>query len=178
MRIVGGSLKGRAFNPGKKFTARPTTDYAKEALFNILQNKVDIESAKILDLFSGTGSLSYEFASRGATDITSVELNARHCAFIKQTIKELNLSGIKVIKADAFKYVNKCETSYDIIFADPPFDHRNLQILPKTVIEAGILNPEGLIIIEHPAEYNFSKEKNFIEMRRYGHVHFSFFAAE
>lgn len=175
MRIIGGKYKGRIFNPGNKFKARPTTDIAKESLFNILQNKVDFEDIMVLDLFSGTGSISFEFASRACKNITSVELNFQHCQFIKSIIKNLNENSITVIKANAFVFCKKVDKSFDLIFADPPYDHKQFAEIPELVLDKKLLNPNGLFILEHSKYHNFSDRKEYRETRKYGSVHFSFF---
>lgn len=175
MRIVGGQYKGRQFNPGKSFKARPTTDMAKESLFNILQNKVDFEQITVLDLFSGTGSISFEFASRGCQDITSVEQNFHHHRFIQEVIARLGEKHIKAIKANAFVFVEKTAQTYDLIFADPPYDHKHFAEIPSLILSKDILKPEGLFILEHSKNYDFSNYPGFIEVRNYGSVHFSFF---
>ncbi len=175
MRIVGGKFKGLLFNPGKIFKARPTTDIAKEGLFNILSNRYEMGALKVLDLFSGTGSISYEFASRGCTAITAIELNYRHYTFIRQTINHLNISGIRVRKYDVFRFLEKDNRQYNIIFADPPYDLKKLDHLPDTVFSKQRLLPDGLFILEHPKRHDFSKHDNFSELRKYGKVHFSFF---
>ncbi len=175
MRIVGGEYKGRLFNPGKSFKARPTTDMAKESLFNILQNQVDFESIKVLDLFSGTGSISFEFASRGCTDITSVEVNFQHHRFIKEVIQKLGEKSIKAIKANAFQYCTKTDQSFDLIFADPPYDHKQFAEVPGLVLNGTLLKSGGLFILEHSKNYDFSALPGFTGVRNYGSVHFSFF---
>lgn len=175
MRIVGGEYKGRLFHPGKSFKARPTTDMAKESLFNILQNQVDFESIKVLDLFSGTGSISFEFASRGCTDITSVEVNFQHHRFIKEVIAKLGEKSIKAIKANAFQYCAKTDQSFDLIFADPPYDHKQFAEVPGLVLNGDLLKSGGLFILEHSKSYDFSDIPGFSEVRNYGSVHFSFF---
>jgi len=175
MRIVGGQYKGRLFNPGKSFKARPTTDMAKESLFNILQNQIDFEDIKVLDLFSGTGSISFEFASRGCTEITSVELNFQHHRFIKEVIEKLGEKSIKAIKANAFQYAEKSDQSFDLIFADPPYDHKQFAQVPDLVLSGHLLKDTGLFILEHSKNYDFSSRPEFIEVRNYGSVHFSFF---
>lgn len=175
MRIVGGIYKGRQFHPGKKFTSRPTTDMAKENLFNILQNRIDFRSVKVLDLFSGTGSISFEFASRGCRDITSVEVNFHHYSFIREVIEKIGERNIKPVKANAFRFIEQTPESYDLIFADPPFDHPQFGKLPRKVLDSGILRPESLFILEHSGMYDFSAYPEWIETRSYGTVHFSFF---
>jgi 16S rRNA (guanine966-N2)-methyltransferase len=174
MRIVGGKYKGRSFNPGKAFQARPTTDIAKESLFNILNNRIDFEVINVLDLFSGTGSIGYEFLSRGTTQVTMVELNPKHIRFIQSVLKELNATAV-VLCMDVFKFLFKTNRTYDLIFADPPFDHPNFDEVVKYVLEKKLVNPGGQFIIEHPKAYDFSQLPNFCELRKYGHVHFSIF---
>ena len=178
MRIVSGSLKGRRFSPPKNFKARPTTDFAKENLFNVLNNSIDFNSIKVLDLFGGTGSISYEFASRGVNDITCVELNFNHFRFIKKTSEELDLSStIKVIKGDAFKYVEKTSEKFDVVFADPPYDLKDAEKLPDMILKNNLLLPEGILIFEHSGKANFNSHPNFLENRENGKVIFTFFKA-
>ena len=162
------------FNPGKNFTARPTTDFAKESLFNILQNQYAFEDLKVLDLFSGTGSIGYEFLSRGCTNLTMVELNFKNLQFIKAVIKELN-EVAKVYRADVFKYLENEKGKFDLIFADPPYDLPHFADVVPLVLRRNILSENGVFIIEHPKNFDFGKQPEFIEMRRYGSVHFSFF---
>ncbi len=175
MRIVGGNYKGRQFHPGKKFTARPTTDMAKESLFNILQNRVDFERIKVLDLFSGTGSISFEFASRGCPDVTAVESNFHHFSFIREVIEEIGEKNIRAVKANAFRFIEQTNQTFDLIFADPPFDHPQFGKVPGLVLSGNILIPGGMFILEHPKNYDFSEYREWRETRDYGHVHFSFF---
>ena len=177
MRIVGGDLKGRRFSPPASFRARPTTDMAKENLFNILSNFIDFEETSVLDLFSGTGSISYEFASRGCEKVVSIEKDFHHYKFICKCIDELELSKIVTPhRQDVFAYLkqNK-EPAFDLIFADPPFELRNLQDIPQLVRESNLLQPSGYFILEHGPNYDFSKESDFSQTRHYGKVCFSFF---
>lgn len=178
MRIIGGKYKGRIFNPGKKFKARPTTDIAKEGLFNILENRYNFSTKKVLDLFSGTGSIGYEFLSRDCEHATLVENNFQHYKFILDVIENLRIKNVKVFKADVFKFLKKSPETFHIIFADPPFDLPLLEKLPDAVLETNLLTQEGVFILEHPKEYNFSKHRYFKEIRRYGKVNFSFFEKE
>ena len=177
MRIVSGKLKGRRFSPPASFRARPTTDTAKENLFNILSNMVDFEDLEVLDLFSGTGSLSYEFASRGCASVTSVEKDFHHYTFIKKCIQELGLSQIiKPVKADVFTFLKKAPAhGYNLIFADPPFDLVSLENIPNNVLESKLLRPGGLFILEHGPGHDFSNHPAFNQTRNYGKVRFSFF---
>jgi len=175
MRIVGGTYKGRLFHPGKKFTARPTTDMAKENLFNILLNRVDFETIRVLDLFSGTGSISFEFASRGCRDITAVELNFHHYRFIRETTEEIGEQSIRAVKADAFRFLEQTNQTFDLVFADPPFNHPKFSEVPRLVLSSHVLNPGGMFILEHSQNHHFSEYPEWKETRIYGHVLFSFF---
>lgn len=176
MRIVSGKFRKKNIVPPKNFKARPTTDMAKESLFNILENMYEFESLKILDLFGGTGSISYEFASRGCSEITSVEINFKHHAFIKKTIEELELQEqVKVIRKDAFVFIKKINKNYDIIFADPPYDLENLEIIPEKIFENNLLKNGGMFIFEHSDKFDFRKNPYFSFHKKYGSVNFTFF---
>jgi len=175
VRIISGSHKGKTIFPGKYFNSRPTTDTAKEGLFNILNNYFDFETIGILDLFSGTGCISYEFASRGCTNITSVELSYKNAEFIKTTAKELKFEGFKSIKGNAFQFLKNSLVSYDIIFADPPYDMADIETIPDFVFQNNRLSENGWLIIEHSSKNNFSSHPNFHEKRNYGKVNFSIF---
>ena len=176
MRIVGGIHRGRQFSPGKSFKARPTTDMAKESLFNILTNQVDFEEIKVLDLFAGTGSISFEFISRGCTEVNAVELNFQHVQFIQSVVEKLRATEqLKVIKGNAFQYCEQTTEKFDLIFADPPYDHKRFAEVPEIVLNNNILNKDGLFVLEHSKHFDFSEYKEFYETRHYGSVHFSFF---
>lgn len=176
MRIISGSHKGRHIVPDKNFSARPTTDFAKENLFNVLSNYIDIEDSKVLDLFSGTGSISYEFASRGASEITSIEINFKHYAFIKRVAQELNFKNIKLFKTDVFIACKKLKgQKFDIIFADPPYNLEKITEVPAAIFDNELLNNDGIAIVEHPASVNYSHLPYFSEQRQYGSVNFSIF---
>ncbi len=175
MRIIGGEHKGKAIMPPKNFSARPTTDFAKEGLFNTLANQYDFSEISVLDLFSGTGGITYEFASRGCFNITSIEMNQIHSSFIKSTITKLGLKGVNLVRHNVFDFLEICRLSYDIIFADPPYDIEGLKGIPDKILAKGILNKEGLLIFEHPAAFNFENHPNFIKEKKYGNVHFTFF---
>jgi 16S rRNA (guanine966-N2)-methyltransferase len=175
MRIIGGKYKGRIFRPDKKFSARPTTDLAKEALFNILTNRYDLKGIKVLDLFAGTGSIGYEFASRGAAGVTFVEKNISHIKFIKKVIHNLKIENSTIFHEDVFRFLKKCKFKYDIIFCDPPFDLPRLDEIPEAVFKSETLGASGLLIIEHSKSHNFENNPNFRELRNYGKVNFSFF---
>ncbi|MCU4165022.1 RsmD family RNA methyltransferase [Carboxylicivirga caseinilyticus] len=177
MRIISGFLKGRRFSPPKSFKARPTTDIARESLFNILVNRVNFEELKVLDLFAGTGSISYEFASRGCEDITTIELNYNHYIFIKKTIQELEIDQfIRILKADAFKYLQKTSEKFDLVFADPPFDLKNFDTIPDHFFKQHLLKEDGIFILEHSDKKTFESHPYFKEVKKYGKVHFSFFS--
>lgn len=175
MRIVSGKYKGRHISPPKNFRARPTTDFAKENIFNILNNNFDFSELEVLDLFSGTGSISYEFASRECISVISIESNFKHHLFIKKTIEELGLQNVKAIKSDAFRYVKSCNKTFDIIFADPPYELKEIETIPTHIFEHQILKKDGWLIVEHGDKTNFSKQAGFKETRKYGGVNFSIF---
>lgn len=175
MRIVGGLYKGRIFNPGKNFKARPTTDVAKEGLFNILENRYNFPDKTVLDIFSGSGSIGFEFISRGCQEAILVEKDFVHHRFITDILKVLGINNVKAFKSDAFVFLSRYQGNFDFIFADPPFDLPNFKDVPDAVLNTGILKPGGLFILEHPKEFNFSNHQFFKENRKYGKVNFSFF---
>lgn len=175
MRIVSGKFKGKTISPPKEFHARPTTDYAKESLFNIILNNFDFEELEVLDLFSGTGSISFEFASRGVNRIDLVELNLKHLKFISKVKDELGFKQIHTIKGNAFQFIKSCSYKYDIIFADPPYDIQGVDIIPDLIFEKDILKEDGWLILEHSGNYKFESYPHFLQERNYGNVHFSFF---
>lgn len=175
MRIISGQYKGRAINPPKNLRARPTTDFAKENLFNVLQNLIDFEECDVLDLFAGTGSISYEFCSRGVRSVTSVEINAVHHNFIRRTAAELGMRNLYAVKANAFLYVKSCPKQFDLIFSDAPYDLEQSEELIPLILESDLLREGGIFIFEHSKEKNFSEHPLFWQLRSYGSVHFSFF---
>jgi 16S rRNA (guanine966-N2)-methyltransferase len=175
MRIVSGIYKGRLINIPKNFKLRPTTDIAKEGLFNILSNRYDFEDLEVLDLFSGTGSISYEFISRGCKSLVSIEKSFRHSEFIKNTFRELDVNNAVAIKSDVFNYINSCKKKFDLIFADPPFELENIDDIPNQIFSNNLLSENGILIVEHSPNTNFSINDNFVEQRKYGKVNFSFF---
>ncbi|MBZ9730941.1 RsmD family RNA methyltransferase [Salegentibacter sp. JZCK2] len=176
MRIISGTHKGKRLIAPKKLPVRPTTDMSKEALFNILNNNFQFSQLSVLDLFSGTGNIAYEFASRGSQEVTAVDANYDCVKFIKKTAQELDLN-ITTIKSDVFKFLEKAYVKADIIFADPPYDFEKEKFLqiPQLVFEKNLLNPNGQLIIEHSKHTDLSDFPNFIEGRRYGGSVFSFF---
>ena len=177
MRIIGGKYKGRRINPPPGFRARPTTDFARESLFNILGNRINFEEVSVLDLFAGTGSISYEFSSRGANEVHMVEQDQKHIIGIKRIIRDTGLGNIRVIHIDVRTYLKICKARYDIVFADPPYDLHWLEEIPDLVISSEVLKPDGFLVLEHPKKMNFSKHELFFEHRNYGGVNFSFFRA-
>ncbi len=174
MRITGGILKGRNIEVAKGLPVRPTTAFAGEALFNILNNLIDFEVVKFLDLFSGTGHISIEFASRGCKKLTAVDINFNCVNFLKQTAKTYNLP-ITCIKQDVFKFLDETTETFDVIFADPPYDLANIEDIHKTIFHKQLLSPNGILIIEHGPRTKLDHLTNFKQHRKYGNVNFSFF---
>ncbi len=175
MRIISGKYKGRRLQAPKNLPVRPTTDMHKEALFNILANSMEIKELKVLDLFSGTGNVAYEFASRGSKSITAVDAHFGCIRYINKTAKELDLP-IRTIKSDVFKFLSKTAEEYDLIFADPPYDLsiEHLTQLIDLIFSKELIVENGLFILEHTSQYDFSKHLNFKEIRKYGGTGFSF----
>ena len=176
MRVISGKYKRRTFEVPRNFKARPTTDFAKENLFNVLNNLIDLEECNnVLDLFAGTGGISLEFVSRGCGRVISVErepLHHTHIYKIKEQLKEDNWIPLR---ADVFRYIEKCHDTFDLIFADPPYALEGLANIPDKVFDRDILHPGAYFILEHPEEFNFSEHKYFVKERKYGNVHFSIF---
>ena len=175
MRVISGIYKHRRWDVPRTFSARPTTDFAKESLFNILANRIDLEGATALDLFSGTGSISIELVSRGCSHVVSVEKDPAHHAFIRKVMETVKSDKCLPIKGDVFKYIAGCSTQFDFIFADPPYQLENLADIPDLVFEAGILAPDGIFVLEHGSKNDFSNHPRFTDLKVYGSVHFSFF---
>jgi 16S rRNA (guanine966-N2)-methyltransferase len=175
MRIIRGKYKGRKIIAPSGLPTRPTTDFAKEGLFNYLENRIEIEGLKILDLFSGTGNISYELASRGASEITSIENNFKAVDFIRRTAQNLNIPNFRAIKQDVFKFIGFTKEKFDLIFADPPYDLSQGVMVPQIVYERELLNPGGYLIFEHSDNHSFADHPWFVDQRNYGKVNFSFF---
>lgn len=176
MRIIGGKLKGLRINPPANLPVRPTTDLAKEALFNILLNQVDFEDIRVLDLFSGTGNISLEFASRGVPEIVSVDRSFGCIKYLKGIANDLNLDTISIFKADVFKFLEIETEPFDLIFADPPYDLTRIPEIAKIVFERNLVKQGGYLIIEHPSMKKLDNHPNFKEQRQYGSSSFSFFS--
>ncbi len=174
MRIINGTHRGKIIKVPKGLPVRPTTDFAKEALFNILANKVDFESTSLLDLFSGTGHISLEFASRGSKQITAVDKNFQCVGFLKTISKELNFD-ITTIKSDVFDFLKNTRQKVDLIFADPPYDLENIEKINEIVFANDLLNDDGILVIEHGPKTNLENLTGFTQHRKYGNVNFSFF---
>lgn len=175
MRIIGGTYKGKQILAPKNLPVRPTTDFAKEGLFNILNNKIDFDGLTVLDLFCGTGNISLEFASRGAQKIYAIDKHSPCLNFVKDTAKALKLNSIITDRADAFKYLEKSHSTFDVIFADPPYELENIAVIHDLVFTHNLLNENGWLIIEHSQRTDLTSKMNYIETRKYGNVHFSFF---
>ena len=176
MRIISGSLGGRKIHPPSKMPyTRPTTDIAKEGLFNILQTRIDFEDAKTLDLFGGTGSISYELASRGAAQLTIVEKDVAMHAFIRKNIAELKIENVNVIRMDVFNFLSTCTEQYDFIFAGPPYALHTIDEIPKIIIEKNLIAEDGFFVLEHTPRNDYEKYKGFSFKRNYGTTIFSFF---
>jgi len=177
MRIISGEFKGRRITAPSKSPVRPTTDMAKEALFNILNNRYYFDELKVLDLFAGTGNISYEFASRGSEAITAIDAHYGCVKFINSTSQDFEM-GIKTIKTDVFKYLEIASDRFDIIFADPPYNFslEEFSKIPELVFKNNFLNDDGLLIVEHSKHTNLSELDNFEEQKNYGGNAFSFFA--
>jgi 16S rRNA (guanine966-N2)-methyltransferase len=176
MRIIGGELGGRKINPPNKMPyTRPTTDIAKEGLFNIIENNLEIPELKTLDLFGGTGSISFELASRGATDQTIVEKDVQMYEFIKKTASQLDLAHLKVMRMDVFKFINQCTEQFDFIFAGPPYALAEIDELPKLVFEKKMLNQKGWFILEHTPRNDYKTFPFYKTERNYGTTIFSIF---
>ena len=175
MRIIGGTLGGRILPNNKKLKARPTTDKAKEALFNILNSQINFKDITVLDLFAGTGSIGLEFISRGTQNVTAVEKRYEHTQYIKK-LNDIFTVNLKIITADVFKFIKHTNISFDFIFADPPYNHPNFEEILPLIRNSKIIKQGTLFVLEHGPDKDFSKEKEFSETRKYGKVHFSFFS--
>ncbi len=180
MRIIGGKFKGRRFEPpATHWPTRPTTDFAKEALFNILAHRLDFASVRMLDLFGGTGSHCYEFISRGCTDATYVDKFPGCVRFVRQMAAQWGIEPyLKIYQMDVFRFIACSRDTYDYIFAGPPYALPGLPTLPDKILQAGLLREGGLLVLEHNPQQDFSHHPHFVELRRYGQTHFSFFAAD
>lgn len=175
MRIITGIYKGRHFDIPRTFKARPTTDFAKENIFNVLNGYIDLEDAIALDLFSGTGSISLELVSRGCQSVISVEADRDHHAFIKQCLKKLGTDRCIALRGDVFRFIKSCHQQFDFIFADPPYALKELETIPELIFQNNLLKEGGLLVLEHGKDNNFEENPHFLERRVYGSVNFSLF---
>ena len=175
MRIISGKFRGKVLMAPRNLPVRPTTDFAKEALFNLMNNHYNIEMISVLDLFAGTGNISYEFASRGAESLTAVDFNGNCVKFINQTAEALGFTQLHAHRSEAIKFVERAYRKWDVVFADPPYDFTGHEELVNAVFKKGILEEEGMLVVEHARETNLAEHPNFVERRKYGNVHFSFF---
>lgn len=176
MRIIAGNLKGRRLNPPANLPVRPTTDMARESLFNILNNYVDYEECSVMDLFSGTGAVAVEFISRGVKEVTAVDINNACTEYIKSEAGRLGLRNLHVVRTDVFDLLKRANRKFDIVFADPPYAMEGLDTLPDLVFGSEVLTEDGIFILEHPREYSFEEHPRFWQHRNYGKVNFTFFA--
>ena len=178
MRIITGRYKGRHFEIPRSFKARPTTDFAKENIFNVLIQYVDFDGATALDLFSGTGSITLELLSRGCQQVVSIELDRDHHRFICDCLKKLEVKGgnaVLPLRGDVFRFVKSCKQQFDFIFADPPYALKELSTLPDLIFERQLLKDDGIFVLEHGKDHDFSQHPHFVEHRQYGSVNFSLF---
>ena len=183
MRIITGKYKGRHFDIPRSFKARPTTDFAKENIFNVLTGYIDFEGATALDLFSGTGSITLELLSRGCSNVVSVEMDRDHHRFIRQCIQHLqdtandqhSMLNVQCIRGDVFRFVKSCKQQFGFIFADPPYALKELPTIPALIFERQLLADDGVFVFEHGKDHNFSNTPHFVEHRTYGSVNFSIF---
>lgn len=175
MRIISGKYKSRRIQVPANLKARPTTDFARESLFNVLNNRLDWEETTVLDLFSGTGSVALEFVSRGCPFVVTVEMNQNHYNFICKAQETLGAKELFPVKAEVFKYLRSLNQKFDLIFADPPYDLLSINTIPDLIFKRELLKPEGIFILEHSKKQNFSAHPHFVNERNYGNVHFSFF---
>jgi 16S rRNA (guanine966-N2)-methyltransferase len=178
MRIIAGKLKGKKIQTPQHFSFRPTTGFARESIFNVMNNHYSLEDIRFLDLYAGSGAISFEMFSRGCEDITSVEINTEQAGFIENTFEAFEADDVSVFNANAVSYLEKVQHEYHIIFADPPYDTGDYHEIHRLVFERNLLRPGGLLIMEHNKMHNFSNMNRFLEHRKYGGVHFSIFEQE
>lgn len=175
MRIISGKFKARRFDVPHNISARPTTDFAKEGLFNLLNNEIDFEGIAALDLFSGTGSIALELISREAKSVIAVEKENLHCNFITKTCNTLKIDNLTLIKGDVFKFIEQTHYKFDFIFADPPYALPELPEIPDLIFNKQLLKEDGMFVMEHSANNNFENHPHFYKHRNYGNVNFTFF---
>lgn len=175
MRIITGLYKGRHFDVPRSFKARPTTDFAKENIFNVVNGYMDLDGTVALDLFAGTGSISLELLSRGCSHVVSVEADRDHAAFIRQCMTKIGTDDCLLIRGDVFRFMKSCKQQFNFIFADPPYALKQLPEIPSLIFQYGLLKDGGLLVFEHGKDNDFSAHEHFVEHRSYGSVNFSLF---
>lgn len=175
MRIIRGKYGHRRFEVPKNITARPTTDFARENLFNVLDNLIDLEGKTALDLFAGTGAVSFELLSRGCREVTAVEMAPVQTAFIKSVQAKLGDNALRVVRGDVFRFISTCRQSFDFIFADPPYDHPRFAEIPELILGSEMVKEGTIVVVEHNKSHDFSQLPGFIQHRAYGSVNFSIF---
>ena len=175
MRIIRGKYGRRRFDVPKNITARPTTDFARENLFNVLENNDEIEDKKVCDLFAGTGAISWEFVSRGASSVTAVEQAPVQSVFIRSVKEKLGDTALRVVRGDVFRFIERTAEAYDVVFADPPYALKELETIPELIFQNNLLKEGGLLVLEHGKDNNFEENPHFLERRVYGSVNFSLF---
>lgn len=178
MRIISGTHKGRQIITPSNLPIRPTTDYAKESLFNVLTNLVNFDSLSVCDLFCGSGSISYEFSSRGSLRVVAVDSNFKCFSFVRKETERLKLSNIFSLRQDVFTYLENCSEKFELIFADPPYDLPDISKIHRLVFEKKLLKPSGMLILEHPKNIDLKELTGFFDYRQYGNVNFTFFKFE
>lgn len=177
MRIIGGSHAGLRLQPPTNLPVRPTTDMAKEALFNILQHRIDFSGMQVLDLFAGTGNVTLEIASRGATKVVAVDIHFKCIQYVNTTAAKLDLASVKGIRADALKFIASCRDEFDFIFVDPPYELPQLPDIPRRIFDGGLLKPEAWLVLEHASTRKMPAHPNLMDTRKYGYSSFSFYQA-
>lgn len=175
MRIISGIYKGRIIQAPSNLPVRPTTDFARTGLFNLLNSRIYFEDISFVDLFSGTGAISLEMASRGCKDIIAVDNNRNCIQFLQQTISNWKVPGIRLMKEDAFKFLNSTKITVDVVFADPPYTLKGLEDIPKLILKNNLIKPDGLLILEHGDDKSFKDFPHFMDEKNYGNVNFSIF---
>lgn len=175
MRIITGKYKGRHFDIPRTFKARPTTDFAKENIFNVLMGYINLDGASALDLFAGTGSISLELLSRGCSSVICIEQEREHYEFIRQCVNKLNDNNIQPIRGDVFRFIKSCKRQFDFVFADPPYALKELPLIPDLILSSGILKDNGIFVFEHGKNHHFQDDPRLIDHREYGAVNFSIF---
>lgn len=176
MRIIGGKFSGRMIVAPSSLPVRPTTDFAKSALFNILNNQLNFDEVNVLDLFAGIGGISLEFISRGAKNVTAIDSNVKCSSFIKETAAKLEVKNLTVIKSDVFKFLKSCSNQFDVIFADAPFDMETTDSIPELIFENNLLKANGILIVEHQSKRKLQSKIEPTEIRKYGNCAFSFYS--